>query len=58
MCTLYLNTPFAFPSAVKGPNGPAPKNGKLYTEEDWNTSSTLENGQAYWVSKVCANPTP
>lgn len=41
-------------AAIKGPNGPAPKSGNLYTEEDWNTSSSLENGQAYWVSKTRA----
>lgn len=26
----------------------------LYSEEDWNTSSTLENNQAYALSKTLA----
>ncbi len=30
-----------------------PTNGALYTEEDFNKSSTVDNGEAYWASKVC-----
>lgn len=29
-----------------------PRNGALYTEEDFNKSSTVDNGEAYWASKV------
>ena len=29
-----------------------PVNGHLYTEEDWNTTSSVDNGQAYHLSKV------
>ena len=28
-----------------------PKNGALFTEEDWNETSTVANGEGYWVSK-------
>ncbi len=28
-----------------------PKNGKLYTEDDWNETATLEKSP-YWLSKV------
>lgn len=31
-----------------------PKNGTLFTEEDWNETSTIENGEGYWVSKTRA----
>lgn len=31
-----------------------PKNGSLYTEDDWNETSTIKNNEAYWLSKVCA----
>jgi nucleoside-diphosphate-sugar epimerase len=42
-------------AAVKGMNNPAPpSNGPLYTEADWNETSTIESGEAYWVSKVQA----
>jgi len=29
-----------------------PKNGSLYTEEDWNDTSSIKNNEAYWLSKV------
>lgn len=42
-------------AAVRGGKSAAkPKNGKLYTEEDWNDTSTVANGEAYWVSKTAA----
>ena len=31
-----------------------PKNGSTYTEEDWNETSTLKGGEAYWVGKTSA----
>lgn len=39
-------------AAVKGMNPEDPKNGKIYTGDDWNTTSTIANGEAYWFSKV------
>ena len=41
-------------AAVKGGKDPQPpKNGKsVYNEDDFNTTSTVENGEAYWLSKV------
>ena len=42
-------------AAVHGEYADPPKNGgSLYTEDDFNGSSTIENGQAYHVSKVRA----
>lgn len=41
-------------AAIKGMKPSPPINGKLYTEEDWNTSSTVEGGEAYWVGKTAA----
>ena len=32
-----------------------PKNGSLYTEDDWNETSSIKNNEAYWLSKV-SNP--
>ena len=29
-----------------------PKNGSLYTEDDWNETSSIRNNEAYWLSKV------
>ena len=29
-----------------------PKNGSLYTEDDWNETSSIKNNEAYWLSKV------
>ncbi|KAL3150817.1 hypothetical protein ABBQ32_000577 [Trebouxia sp. C0010 RCD-2024] len=31
-----------------------PKNGSLYTEDDWNDTSSIKNNEAYWLSKVSA----
>jgi nucleoside-diphosphate-sugar epimerase len=43
------------PSAVKGNVGAQPPlNGKLYTEEDWNDTSSVESGEGYWLSKTQA----
>ena len=42
-------------AAVKGNAGPAPpRNGKLYTEEDWNETSSVACGEGYWESKTLA----
>jgi len=42
-------------AAVRGGKSAAPpRNGSTYTEEDWNETSTVENGEAYWVSKTRA----
>ena len=30
----------------------APNNGALYTEDDWNETSSIKNNEAYWLSKV------
>ncbi|DBA93368.1 hypothetical protein WJX79_011071 [Trebouxia sp. C0005] len=31
-----------------------PKNGSLYTEDDWNETSSIKNNEAYWLSKASA----
>lgn len=41
-------------AAVHGEYAAPPNNGHLYTEEDWNETSSFENGQAYHLSKVAA----
>eukprot|EP00884_Botryococcus_braunii_P007145 jgi/Botrbrau1/16431/Bobra.0142s0030.1 len=41
-------------AAVHGEYAAPPLNGHLYTEEDWNETSSIENGQAYHVSKTLA----
>jgi len=43
-------------AAVKGMKDPQPpKNGKsVYSEEDFNETSTVDNGEAYWMGKVQA----
>lgn len=41
-------------AAVKGMNPQPPKNGSTYSEEDWNETSTVEGGEAYWVGKTQA----
>ncbi|PSC68689.1 diaminohydroxyphosphoribosylaminopyrimidine deaminase [Micractinium conductrix] len=42
-------------AAIKGnANAAAPKVGTTYSEADWNETSTVEGGEAYWVSKVQA----
>lgn len=43
-------------AAVKGMKDPQPpKHGKsVYSEEDFNETSTVDNGEAYWASKVQA----
>jgi hypothetical protein len=38
--------------AVHGEYAVPPKNGVLYSEEDWNETSSIDNGQAYHLSKV------
>ena len=35
-----------------------PKNGSLYTEDDWNETSSIKNNEAYWLSKACSWPAP
>lgn len=42
-------------TAVHGEYAAPPVDGKLYGEADWNETSTVENGQAYHLSKVTAN---
>lgn len=45
-------------AAIKGMNNAQPpKNGALYSEVDWNETSKVETGEAYWVSKVQAEKT-
>ncbi len=45
-------------AAVKGGDSAAPPSaGELYTEQDWNWTSTIENGEGYWVSKTQAERT-
>ena len=39
-------------AAVHGEYAAPPKNGNLYTEEDWNETSSIDNGQAYHLSKA------
>ena len=29
-----------------------PKNGSIYTEDDWNDTSSIKNNEVYWLSKV------
>lgn len=41
-------------AAVHGEYGAPPKSGELYTEADYNETSTIEKGQAYHMSKVQA----
>lgn len=42
-------------AAIKGMKDPAaPKEGSTYSEADWNETSTVEGGEAYWASKVQA----
>ncbi len=38
-------------AACKGMNPAPPKNGRTYSEEDWNETSTVDK-EAYWLSKV------
>ncbi|KAK9832246.1 hypothetical protein WJX74_004118 [Apatococcus lobatus] len=40
-------------AAMRGGAG-APQNGSMYTEEDWNETSTIDNGEAYHLSKTLA----
>ena len=39
-------------AALKGRSPTQPKNGKAFTDQDWNETSTIDNGEAYWLSKV------
>lgn len=39
-------------AALKGRSPTVPKNGKAFTDQDWNETSTIDNGEAYWLSKV------
>lgn len=40
-------------AAIKGFKGAQqPCSGHLYSEEDWNTTSSVENGEAYWLGKT------
>ncbi|CAL8468857.1 g8398 [Coccomyxa elongata] len=41
-------------AAVHGEYAAPPNNSHLYTEEDWNETSSFENGQAYHLSKTVA----
>ncbi|KAK9807370.1 hypothetical protein WJX73_008107 [Symbiochloris irregularis] len=41
-------------AAVHGEYAAPPRSGKLYTEEDWNETSSAENDQHYHLSKVLA----
>ena len=42
-------------AAVLGNESAAsPTNGSLYTEDDWNETSSIKNNEAYWLSKVCS----
>jgi nucleoside-diphosphate-sugar epimerase len=42
-------------AAVHGNKGKEdPVSGQLYTEQDWNNTSTLDNKEGYWLSKVLA----
>jgi dihydroflavonol-4-reductase len=45
-------------AAVKGKEPLPPANGSTYSEEDWNTTSTVDAGEAYWVGKVGPRPAP
>ena len=46
------------PVAVHGEYAAPPKSGKLYNEDDWNETSSIENGQAYHLSKASELPLP
>lgn len=39
-------------AAVKGMRPAAPAAGDRYSDADWNTTSTVEGGEAYWVGKA------
>lgn len=41
-------------AAVHGEYAAPPKKGSLYSEEDWNETSTVANVQAYHLSKAMA----
>lgn len=42
-----------YPAAVLGNESAVPpKSGSLYTEDDWNETSSIKNNEAYWLSKV------
>lgn len=46
-------TALCFAAAVLGnESAVAPKNGSLYSENDWNETSSIKNNEAYWLSKV------
>ena len=50
---LLLSETHAGAAAVHGGASAAPpKSGDVYTEADWNETSTLENKEGYWVSKA------
>ena len=40
-------------AAVHGEYAAPPASGSLYSEADWNETSTAEGGQAYHLSKAC-----
>lgn len=42
----------SFIAAVHGEYAAPPCSGSLYSEQDYNETSTVENGQAYHMSKV------
>ena len=46
------------PAAVHGEYAAPPTSGSLYSEADWNETSTAEGGQAYHLSKArhCSAP--
>ena len=46
--------PFSDPAAIKGRSAAPPKVGATHSEADWNEASSVEGGEAYWVSKVAA----
>jgi nucleoside-diphosphate-sugar epimerase len=41
-------------AAVKGMHPAPPQSGTTYNEADWNETSTVEGGEAYWVGKTQA----
>jgi nucleoside-diphosphate-sugar epimerase len=41
-------------AAVKGRRPKPPAGGAAYTEDDWNDTSTVEGGEAYWLGKAAA----
>lgn len=55
-CLSTLPGPLGFlPAAIKGMGSPVPPvQGSTYSEADWNETSTVAKGEAYWVSKVQA----